>query len=145
MLHDSTTFVSWATSLLTHLARTFFLYALILKEGNIVISRIFKAHFIHKFTVLSIYILFCISYHSLNPSSLLVLIYLRFPCYDLISNGCLHSDLKHLPWYGVFESLTHGFPCAVRTVSVKKTHPSELGMHNMYWTTDNETFYIIGY
>lgn len=79
MLHDSTTFVSWAKSLLTHLARTFFLYALILKEGNIVISRIFKAHFIHKFIVLSIYILFCISYHSLKPFKPLSADVLTFP------------------------------------------------------------------
>lgn len=52
-------------------------------------------------------------------------LYLRFSSNDLTSNGCLHSDLKHLPRYGVFESLAHGFPWAVRTVSVMKTHQSK--------------------
>lgn len=45
---------------------------------------------------------------------------LRFSCDDLTSNGCLNSDLKHLPGYGVFQALTHGFACAVCTVSAKQ-------------------------
>lgn len=75
--------------------------------------------------MLYIHALFCISYHSNKAFSLVLMLYLRFPCNDLTSNSCLYSDLKHLPRYGVFESLTHGFPCAVRTVSVMKTHLSE--------------------
>lgn len=48
------------------------------------------------------------------------MLYLRLSCYDLTSNSCLYSYLKHLPWYGVFESLTYGFACSVSTVSVTK-------------------------
>jgi len=48
-------------------------------------------------------------------------LYLRFPRDDLIPDGCLHSDLKHLPRNGVLEALTHGFPHAVRPVPVRRT------------------------
>lgn len=102
---DIITFDGTEKPLLTHLARTFFLNALILKEANIVMSHFFYTHILRYF------------------NEVLSLMYLRFPCDDLTANGCLHSDLKHLPWYGVFESLTHGFPCAVRRVSERKrTH-----------------------
>lgn len=90
------------------------------KERHVTHSYSKKKH--QNVFMLGIYILFTI--HE-RPSSLCVLMYLRFPCYDLTSNGCLYSDFKHLSGYGVFESLAHGFPCAVRTVSADKTHPSE--------------------
>ena len=72
--------------------------------------------------VVSVCTLFCISVHSKKAFSVVLILCLRFPCDDLASDGCLYSDLKHLSRYGVFESLTHRLPTAVRSVSVKKAH-----------------------
>lgn len=43
---------------------------------------------------------------------------LRLSCDDLTPDGCLDSDLKHLPRYGLFEALTHGLSHTVGPLSV---------------------------
>lgn len=102
-------------TLLTHLARTFFLNALILKDKYV--------HFKHSKSMFicraNSYTYFASLCHVIKILRSLLLC-LRFSCDDLTSNGCLNSDLKHLPGYGVFQALTHGFACAVGTVSAKQ-------------------------
>lgn len=41
----------------------------------------------------------------------------RFPGDDFASDGCLYSNLKHLPGDGFLQPHAHGFPCIIGPVS----------------------------